>query len=329
MPAVQSHDLDRPISQFVTPVQTTVRADQTLHEALISLRSRRIDSKVVYFYVVDQSDRLVGVVSSRALLLGEPNVRIEHIMNPSVIGVPESASLSLAMEMFAIHRLLALPVVDDDNHLKGIIDVQLYAEEMFDLAETHRATDLFQLIGLSVQKLREGSPAAAFRLRIPWLSCNLFGGIACAVIAAIFDDVLAQVLVLAMFIPLVLTLSESISVQSVTLGLQYLHKPDVPWSIIRDGVVREWKVAAMLGLALGATVGIVALFWGQGFQPPAVIAISVVIAMVIAATLGTVIPAALHAMRLDPKLAAGPVVLMITDIATLTVYLGLATMLLL
>ncbi len=329
MAHVTHHDLSRPLRDHVQPVDSTVRSDQVVGQAIASLRHQNIRTKAIYFYVIDPGDRLVGIVSSRALLLAGPDDRIDRIMNANVISVPASGTLQLAMEMFALHRLLALPVVEDDGRLVGQLDVQLYTDEVFDLAETRRAADVFQLIGLTVDQLREGSAWYAFRGRLPWLSCNLVGGLACAIIAAFFDDVLDDVLILAMFIPLVLTLSESISIQSVTMSLQQLQGKGVHWRRFRVRMLREWKTAALLGVTLGLAVGIIALAWRQGWQAPAVITVSICLSMIVAATLGTGIPALLHAARLDPRLAAGPVVLTFTDMATMSVYLGIATAVLL
>jgi len=325
MPKIQPYELKKAVTAYTKPVETTLRSDQSVGEAMASLRQRKIKSKVIYFYVIDISGALQGVVSTRALLLSEPNTPIKQIMDHPVISVPSNASLELAMEMFAMHRLLALPVVDEQQKLLGTLDVQLYADEIFDMAETSRMADIFQLIGLSVQQMRESNAWRSFASRMPWLSCNLVGGIVCAIIGAYFELVLEQVLMLAMFVPLVLTLAESISVQAVTLGLQQLHSPGVQWSNVLLRLLREWKTALLLGLASGFVVGVSALFWGQGINAPAVIGLSITITMVLAATLGTLLPAVLHAVKLDPKVAAGPVVLMFTDIITLTCYLGLAT----
>ena len=322
-------DLSQRVRVFTQPVGATLRHDHTVGQALASLRQKPPGNKAVYFYVVDASDRLVGVVSTRALILAGADDRVERITSTQVVSVPADATLALAMELFAMHRLLALPVVEADGRLAGQLDVQLYTDEVFDLAETRSSAAMFQLIGLHVEQLREGSTVLAFRARLPWLACNLVGGVACAIIAAAFGHVLETVLILAMFIPLVLTLSESISIQAVTLGLAQLHGERVNWLRIRVRLTREWKTAAMLGATLGATVGVIALAWGHGWQAPAVIAACILASMLIAATLGTAVPAMLHAMRLDPRLAAGPLVLALTDIAAMTTYLATATVMLL
>jgi len=317
-------DLSRPVRDFALGVETTVQAEQTAHQAIESLRQRTINHKIIYFYVVDDQQRLQGVVSSRKLLLANPDDAITAIMDRPAISVEASMTLEEAMEMFAMHRLLAFPVVESDGRLIGHIDIDLYADEAVDVSESQRSAELFQIIGMSVEGLRLCSPLASFRLRMPWLLCNVAGGIACAVIAAIFHLVLAKVLMLAMFIPLVLTLSEAISMQSMTLSLQQLRSRRAAWSSLWKRTSLEWKTTALVGLCTGAIVSVAAALWGQS-QTAMVIGVCIAVSMVSAATVGAAVPILLHMMRLDPKVAAGPVVLMVGDVITTMLYLALAT----
>ena len=325
MPRIDPADLRRSIKNHVQPVQTTLRARQTVREAVVSLRQRTIDSKVIYFYVVDDDDRLVGVVGTRPLLLSDPDESIESIMHRNVVTLSPETTLEEALEVFAIYRLWAFPVVDDEWRLLGMIDARMYVEEIFDLAETTRATDLYQLIGMTTELARHASPISGVRLRMPWLAFNLVGGLLCAVISWIFGATLDQIVLLAFFIPLVLTLSESISMQAVTLSLQMLHGPSVPWRMMRRRISMEWQTAPLLGVICAAAVGLTAMLWGPGAATLATMMVSVVLAMVAAGTLGMILPAVLHALRLDPNVAAGPVVLMIGDMIAMTIYLGLST----
>lgn len=318
-------DLNRPIAAFVQPAETVIRADQTVQEALDTLRGRKIQNKVIYFYVVDEAERLVGIVPTRALLLAQPGATVRSIMRTGMVTVSPETTLEEALEVFAVHRLWALPVVDDEGGMLGIVDAQVYVEEMFEFAEAARMADLHQLIGMTAELRRHGSPWAGLRLRLPWLTFNLAGGLGCAAIAWLFEAALAQVLLLAMFIPLVLTLSESISMQSMTLSLQMLHGRKVPWRMVRKRLALEWPTAVLLGVACAVVVGLVALLWGPTWATVGTLIVSVTLAMVAAATVGVLLPAALHAAKLDPKLAAGPLVLMVGDIVAMAIYLGLAT----
>lgn len=330
LPAPPS-DLSRPARDFVSPVDTTLQADLSVGEALALLRRRKPEHGVIYFYVVDSDNRLLGVVPTRSLLLSSPATPVRDLMNTAVVKVHDDFTLEEVLEAFALHRLLALPVVDHDDHLLGFIDVRLYAEEAVDLAQAHRADHLFQIIGLSVERARQGSAVAGFKVRMPWLMCNLASGITCAIIGAVFSDVLEAVVLLAMFFPLVLTLSESVSMQAMTIGLQFMQGPRVAWKLVRKRLNVEWKTAAMLGLAGGLLVAVASVFFPNAgpMHPAPVLAVSILVSMTISAIVGLGMPALLHASRLDPRVAAGPVVLMIADVLTTAAYLGLATSMLL
>ena len=125
-----------------------VSVRHTVGEALEQLRSTRIDGPVVYFYVVDELGRLQGVVPTRGLLLSPIDTPVERIMVRRVIALPTTATLMDACELFIVHRLMALPVVDDQKRLIGIVDVSLYTDEVRDLADREVSNDVFQLIGV-------------------------------------------------------------------------------------------------------------------------------------------------------------------------------------
>jgi magnesium transporter len=324
-------DLNRPVREYASAVDTAFHSDLTIAEVLCELRKRNVNHKIIYFYVIDRQHRLVGVVSTRKLLLSDPASRLNDVMDSPVISVTTSATMAEAMAQLHQHRLLALPVVDDqrDGRLVGIIDVELYSDETLNPLHARRTHDLFQFIGLSLQQLQQGKAGHNFLMRVPWLMCNVISGLVCAAIAAYYREVLGQVLVLAMFIPLVLTVSESIAMQSMSLTTQYLYSRRIHWPRISRHAWLEGRTAVLLGLTCGAVVALAASFWTPAPATLGVISLSVAATMVLAAVTGVVTPVGLHALRLDPKVAAGPVVLMIADVVTAATYLGMATMLLL
>lgn len=323
-------ELVQKCADFVTPVHTIVHIDQTVGEALDSIRNNRIEEKIFYFYVIDSDSHLKGVISTRKLLLSHSHVPIRDIYESSVISVNADCTLHSAMETLTNHRLLALPVVNEKNCLLGIIDIQLYLEEAVDVAQARRsATDLFQVLGLKLEEGKRRSVWQSYKTRMPWIFCNMFGGIACAIISRIFDLVLAEVLILAMFIPLVLTLSESISMQAMTYSLQIIHRPKISWRRIFYQILSESKMSALLAMTSGIIVGFLSLLWGDGVPPAFVIACGIIVSVIFSGIMGATIPLVLHANKLDPKVAAGPVVLMFADIITTTIYLSLGTWMLL
>src|SRR5262249_47586230 len=144
-----------------------------------------------------------------------------------------------ACEFFILHRLLAFPVVDERRRVLGIVDMELYTDELGRLGEASSREDLFQLLGVHQAPAPVGSPWAAFRHRFPWLGCNLTAGILAALLAGAFESELNREVALAFFIPVVLNLAESVSSQSVSASLLALHGGRVSWSSLLGGLPRE------------------------------------------------------------------------------------------
>ena len=144
-----------------------LRVDQTVGEALAALRQSPPPARIVYFYVVDDEDRLKGVIPARSLLLSPPEARVADIMLRQVIAIPAGATVLDACEFFVLHRFLAFPVVDAKRRLLGAIDVELYTDELHDLGRQAPADDLFQLIGVHLARARQRNPFGAFRTRFP------------------------------------------------------------------------------------------------------------------------------------------------------------------
>lgn len=323
--AMTRTDLNQPVKDVAFPIHTVLYEDQTISEALESLRSRKIDEKVIYFYVVDSEDRLVGVIPTRALLLKDPRFKIANIMNKSVVSLREDQTLQEAMELLNHHQLLSLPVVDAKRRIRGAVDVQMYLEESVDLAAAGHSRDVFQILGLTLEEGKKLSLWKSYRIRMPWIFCNMIGGIACAIISFFYKVVLAKVLLLAMFIPLILTLSESISMQSMTQSMHLLRHAHISWKKVFHRILLEARMVLLLGLTSGVIIGLISLLWEGGIMASATIAVSLTVSISVSASIGASIPLILFAKKLDPKVASGPVVLMMADIITTAIYLTLAT----
>jgi magnesium transporter len=321
---VAQDNLDDAILDHIRRDFIILSAVKTVGESLSELRSRTIGEKIVYFYVNDADGRLVGVVPTRRLLMSDPAARNETIMVGHVVAVPASATVLVACELLARHRLLALPVVDANGKMLGVVDITMFTEELSDVAERHAAEDAFQLIGIKVQSARERSPWIGFRYRFPWLLCNIAGGILCAILVGRYEVFLDSVIVLALFIPVVLNLAESVSIQSTTITLQGLHHRRTSWSLLARALRREFVIAGLLGLGCGGLVALIAGLWKGESTVAFAIGVSIALSMVTACLLGIVLPMGVRAMRGDPRIASGPMVLAAADIATLALYFSLA-----
>jgi magnesium transporter len=307
------------------PPQVVLKPDQTVATAQTDIRTHAGAASIAYFYVVGEEDKLVGVVPGRRLLTAAPDKTIAEIMIENVVAIPDWATVLIASEYFASRRLLAFPVVNGAGQLCGVVDVSLFTDEVIDLAK-RTYDDIFQLIG--VHGTAQGGAWMAFRDRFPWLLCNIAGGLIAAFIASRFEHLLQEVVVLSLFIPIVLALGESVSMQALTLTLQNLTDGPIVWKRLFASLWKEFKTATLLGLGCAGVVGLVVVLWrGQMLVAGSIFA-AIAMSMVIACLLGVAIPSALRVAKADPRIAAGPVVLAAADVVTLLLYFGLGARLL-
>jgi magnesium transporter len=305
-----------------------LRADQSAGQALEWLRTQPIGERVIYFYAVDGDDKLRGVVPTRRLLMTSPEVLISSIMVKSVITLPASASLAEACELFVMHRKLAYPVIDDEGRILGIVDVAVFNEEIFELSERQAAEDVFQLIGLRLSRRAKESVWSRYKVRFPWLVASISGGMLCAFIISANEDFLDSHLVIALFIPVVLALTESVSMQAMTLTLQRLHGAPANWTELGVSTSRELIPSMLLGVSCAALVGLVAYAWRGSLAVAGSIAGTIMLAIVASSMLGVMLPMLMKLLRGDPRIAAGPMVLAIADLLTLVLLFRLARSLL-
>src|SRR5581483_4991740 len=301
---------------------------QTLQEALDTIRQEGIGEKIIYFYVVDAGQRLVGVLPTRRLLTSPSDKRLSDIMVGRVVAIPSTATILEACELFAMHRFFAFPGVDEQHRVIGMVDINLFTEEVLDLAQGEPPDDLFEAIGFHISEMRDASPMMAYRYRFPWLLVTISGGTACAFLAGAFAGTLAHGLVLAFFFTMVLGLAESVSMQSMTVTIQALHaaRPTVRWYF--RTLKREIFTSLMLGLSCGGVVCLIVWLWQRHLMAGIAIGGSIVLSLFVACLAGLSVPSLLHACRLDPKIAAGPITLAITDVLTVLFYFVLGTLLL-
>jgi magnesium transporter len=323
----QDH-LHQPVMAVARRDAAILREDVTVQQALDAIRQRGIGEKIVYFYVVDADERLVGVLPTRQLLTAPLDRRLSELMIRQVAAIPHTATVLEACEAFVLHRFLAFPVVDEARRIVGVVDVGLLTEEAFDIAEREQTNALFEAIGFRVSQVHDASPLRAFRFRFPWLLATIGSGTLCALLASVYAVTLAKSIVLAFFLALVLGLGESVSIQSMTVTIQALRttQPSFGWYV--RAFRREAGTALLLGAGCGTVVGLIVWLWRGTGLAGFVIGASILLALCAACFFGLSVPTVLHALRLDPKIAAGPVTLAFTDIFTLLFYFSLAALLL-
>ncbi|MSO49149.1 MAG: magnesium transporter [Acidobacteria bacterium] len=249
-------DLHDSVLQHIQADVVRLLPDQTVADALDALRAHGVDHDIVYIYIVDSEKRLTGVVPTRALLASRPERPLGEIMQGDVVAIPDWATVLVAAEYFVSQRFLAFPVVSSSGELVGQVDVRVFTDEVVGHAK-RSFDDIFQIIGVHATQGR--TVWLGFRDRFPWLLTNVTGGLLCAVLVSQYEHLLDAAVVLAVFLPMVLALAESISMQSATLTLHNLHSGGMTWALLGPAMRRELSVAALLGSGCGLLVG--AISW--------------------------------------------------------------------
>ena len=323
-------DFNAPVADHARKDFPLLDAGMTVGEALERIRREGVGERVVYFYAVDEQKRLVGVVPTRRLLTAPLETPLRGVMVPRVVAIPATATVLDACEFFVLYKFLAFPVVDEQRRVVGVIDANLFAEEILEAGDgtareggssvTQVSPDFFEALGFHIEQIRGASPWRIFRFRFPWLLVTVAGGTLSAILAGFFETTLAHSLVLAFFLTMVLGLNESVSMQSMSVTIHALRSAQVTWRWLATAFRRELVTAILLGAACGLVVGLVVWLWRNNGAAAFVIGGSIALSLVTACGFGLGVAALLHRFRLDPKIAAGPITLALADFFGLVIY---------
>jgi len=318
-------DLSTPVRRLARSDFVALQQAETIGEALQRLRGQSIGERVVYFYVIDEQRRLLGVVPVRRLLLSDPTTLVDSVMVRPVISVRADETFENALRLILERRFLALPVVDDRGRLEGVVDVAAFARSIIDL-EREPTDAIFQLAGIHIEEARRERLHGILRIRFPWLLANIASGLAAAALSMGFGYLLRDLVALAFFVPLVLTIAESITTQSVTISLNRLQAPGTGGNLLAG--LREIRAGSVLGFTASLIVGGVAMVWLQAWDVVLSLLLGIIAGSTLAAALGYLIPRLASRRRVNPVVASGPVALAITDVVALGSYYGVAALLL-
>jgi magnesium transporter len=321
-------DFNSPVAEHARKDFPLLDGDMTVGEALERIRREGVGERVIYFYAVGEEKRLVGVVPTRRLLTVSLDTPLREIMVRHVVAIPATATVLEACEFFVLYKFLAFPVVDEQRRVVGVIDANLFAEEILEAGEVedrHRPAEpvgpeFFEALGFRLEQIRGASSWRVFRYRFPWLLVTVTGGTICALLAGFFERTLAHSLVIAFFLTMVLGLTESVSAQSMSVTIQALRSAQLNWTWFTTAFRRELATAMLLGLACGGSVALIVVTWRGDTRAAAVIGGSIALSLVSACLFGLGVPSVLHHFKLDPKIAAGPVTLALADIFALLIY---------
>ncbi len=299
-----------------------LKENVTAEDAIKALQHDKEAEMVFYLYVVNEARQLVGVLSLRQLLTVSPDKKLAEIMTTDVLSVRTDMDQEEVARVVEKYNILAVPVVDDMNTLKGIITV----DDIIDVLRQEATEDIYKMAGASEEELLYGYKAFKIaRLRLPWLLVNLFGGVATGYLMWLFKVTLKEVIALISFIPVITGMGGNVGGQSATIMVRGFATGRIDFTMLRQVFFKEVRVGMIMGSVCGFTVGLVAWFWHGNPFLGVVVGLAMVVAMVVAASMGVVAPAAFKKLGIDPAIASTPFVQTANDITGILIYFATAT----
>lgn len=300
-----------------------IRNYYTVREAVDKIKAFADFAETInYLYVIDQDRKLVGVVSFRDLLIAEPTDRIKDIMYERVIYALTDMDQEEAARLIERYDFLAIPVVNEEHVLMGIITV----DDMIDvfISEANEDIEKLSASGKDID-FDTKSTVAAYR-RLPWLILLLFIGILSGSIISSYEDTLQQAVALAFFMPMISGMTGNTGTQSLAVVVRGLISYDIDKKVIMRLILREIRVGIIIGLTCGVLIFAIAYIWQGSLVLGLVVSSSLLLTLIIGTFSGTVIPLILYHFNIDPAIASGPLITTLNDIFSLVTYFGIATM---
>jgi len=300
-----------------------IRDTYTVREAVDKLKSfAEFAETINYLYVINEDKKLVGVVSYRDLLLADLGERIKDIMYERVISVSAFSDQEEAARIIERYDFLALPVVDDNHVLLGIVTV----DDILDVI-IREANEDIEKLSASGKAIDFDTKAfvAAYR-RLPWLILLLIIGIISGSIISMFEEALDKVVALAFFMPMIAGMTGNTGTQSLAVVVRGLAARDLDKKEIFKLITREFAVGLIIGVICGILISGIAYFWQDGnIYLGFVVGASLFMTLIIGTLAGTIIPIILYRLKIDPAIASGPLITTLNDIFSLLIYFSLAS----
>ena len=295
----------------------------TVEEAIQHLRRSITEERAFELYVVDNHRHLVGRVPLRRLLIADPRAPLSGLLDGELVSVRPEMDREEVARLVAKYDLVSLPVVDERNRLLGVITV----DDVIDIVEEEASEDIFRIAGSDAAELERRTPYQVALLRLPWVLTTLLIELLAGWVIHAFDRTLAQVILLASFMPVIQAISGNTGLQSVTMVVRGLATGQVQLSRWWEPLRRQAQTSSILGLVCAGVVGTVGLFWHSAAFA-FVVAMSMFISVNLSGMAGTVIPMLSKRIGFDPALTAGPFETAFQDVLGVTIFLSLATALL-
>ncbi len=311
---------------IMTTEYISLPADLAVEEAIARLREIAPKAETIYYvFVVNDAGHLIGVLSLRDLIASSDGVLLKDIMRRNVISVNAELDQEEVARIVSKYDLLAVPVVDDQERLLGIITV----DDIIDVMEQEATEDIYRFAGageVEGMELTEAPVGKVVGLRLPWLLISMLGGILSGTVIGAYKETLETIVILAVFIPVIMGMGGNVGTQSSTIFVRGLAtgeiKPEEVWGYF----FREIRVGLVMGVICGLLISSAAFIWQGNPYLGLVVGVSMMVTISVATLIGTLVPLLLNKVNIDPAITAGPFVTTIKDFTGLLIYFSVASL---
>jgi magnesium transporter len=303
----------------------TLRDNMTIGEAQRTLQGRAEEpgaQQIAYMYVVDAAGHLKGILSIHDLVFRQPHRRISEIMKPDVKHVWVDDDQEKIAQLFEHYHYMALPVLDRDGRLVGLVE----ANQVVEVIRREATEDMQLMVGLSGEERALTPWHQSMKRRLPWLCINLATAFLAAGVVGMFEETIAAWTALAIFLPIVAGQGGNAGAQTLTVIIRDMALGEISKGDGRKALFKESLLGLLNGIVIGIIVGLISYAWKGSFNLGIVVGVAMVLNMFAAGIAGVLVPYTLRALRIDPALASSIIMTTVTDVAGFFFFLGLAAL---
>ncbi len=311
------------VGRLMTPDYIRLRAEWTCEQALDHMRKYGRDSEIFnILYVTDAAGKLIDIVRMRRLIMAPPQTVIKDMLNYNCISLSAYDDREVAVEQIQRYDVNALPVVDSDGVLLGIVTV----DDIMDVAEEEVTEDIQKGVAVAPleTKYSAAKPTQLFRKRIVWLLVLIFVNLISAGVISHYEELVKEVITLALFMPLVIASGGNCGAQSATLMVRAIATGDLELGDWWSAVWKEILVGVLLGVAMAVIAGGVGHLYGGDYHVALIVGLSMVSIVFVSNAFGALLPFILSRLKVDPAAASTPLITSVMDVLGLIIYFSIA-----
>ena len=307
--------------RIMSPNFYALNQDTKASDTITAIQLEGDVESAFYLYIVDDENHLEGVVSIRQLLFSRPNTTLKTIMKTDVISVTTDTDQEIVARNVADYNLVAIPVVDAQNVLVGVVTV----DDIIDVIDKEATEDMYKMVSLDTTDRIQDSAWSSIKKRLPFLLFSLLTASVAPFVVNNFTGTIQKVVELAVFLPLIMALGGIAGNQTIAIIVREIAMGQTDWMSARKALLKEILVGLGNGLVIGLLTGLISFLIFDNYFLGMIIGLAIITNLFVAALIGTLIPLVLKFLKLDPALGSVNLLTMCTDSVGVLTFLGLGT----